>query len=456
MSSLPAHGRRLPARWPRAAGYAAGALAAGACGWLVAGISDAALLSATAVLALCAALALAAVGVRTYTLASPIMLLGLPLLLSLSAAMLPITRIFGDWTPGNLGAAVAIVLAPLAGVGAGMLVTGQRVPHLEPGTAAGPRPNLLLATCVLMCVLGTVAYVVEWSSIGGPPLLSPNIDKARFALDVGAFHLLTQGIPLALLIAMWARVGHPQSFTAPQRRVLEAVICFVPLVLVLGGGRSFVLIPLITALVVSARYLSRRAAHRLMIVIPVAVLAMSSAIFIARLGQQAPNPVVGSVLYNDTGARSSPLESAYRALSINLGEQLRVIAELRDANVEMPPFTTSIWFAHNLFDRAVDPNTIVGPNAGGWLTSTYAGPLLMDFGLPAALAFGLLMGVGAHLLYLAFARGRSVTVIWVYAYLAAPIALSFYLNIFLYFAYPIVDVTALIVLSRLLVARAPS
>jgi hypothetical protein len=132
-----------------------------------------------------------------------------------------------------------------------------------------------------------------------------------------------------------------------------------------------------------------------------------------------------------------------------------VVSELREANVSSPPFTTSLWFAHALTDRAVDPHTITILTSGAWLTSTYAGQVLIDFGLPVALLFGVLFGALAHLLYRRFAEGRSVTIIWVYAYLAGPIFMSFYINIFLYFFFPILDVAALIVLSRLL-TRTPA
>ena len=97
------------------------AVGLGLAGWYIAGVSDAALVPATAVAALAGAIALAVVGARRHILSSPLLLLGLPLLLSLAAAMLPITRIFGAWTLDTLALAVAIVAAPIAGVATGML-----------------------------------------------------------------------------------------------------------------------------------------------------------------------------------------------------------------------------------------------------------------------------------------------------------------------------------------------
>ena len=57
------------------------------------------------------------------------------------------------------------------------------------------------------------------------------------------------------------------------------------------------------------------------------------------------------------------------------------------------------------------------------------------------------------MLYRRFARGESVAIIWIYAYLAGPIALAFYLNVFLYFIFPIIDVIGLLILSRMLIQR---
>jgi len=431
------------------------AVAFGLAGWFVAGVSDEVLVPVTTVLSLAGALALTLFSLRTGTLASPLALLGVPLLLSLAAAMQPITRIFAEWSPESLSAVVLIVLAPLIGVGAAMLVTSAGLPRMQLGTAALPYPSRLIAVCLLMCIVGTASYAFEWSTIGGPPLLSSNIDKTRFAVEFGALHVFTQGLPLALLIGTWARVARPGCFTAPQRRVLEAIMCFVPLILVLNGGRGPVLVPLIMALVVAGRYVSARAARRMLIVIPIAILMFSSAMFLVRVEQRAPTGVIGSVLYNDTGAKSSPLASAYRSVSIGLGEQLRVIAELRAADVRTPPFTSSIWFAHNFTSRAVDPGSITAPNAGGWITATYAGPVLLDFGLLPALLFGFGLGAVAYVLYVHFARGRSVAILWIYAYVAGQLAFAFYVNIFLQFFFPFLDLIALVILSRLLIKPGP-
>jgi oligosaccharide repeat unit polymerase len=301
-----------------------------------------------------------------------------------------------------------------------------------------------------MCAAGTAVYAKEWASVGGPPLLAANIDVARFGVEYGLLHVFTQGLPLALLIATWARVARPKSFTSMQRRLLEAIICFVPIPLALGGGRTLVLVPVLTAIVVAARYVSPKVARRWVMVIPVAIILFSSVVFLTRESQHT-GPVTGTILYGDTGTSSSPVAAAFRSLSINLGEQLRVVKELRDADISSAPFTTSIYFLHNFIPRAVDVHTISGPNAGGWLTTMYAGQLLLDFGLVGALLFGLALGAASHRLYVRFAEGRSVRVIWVYAYLAAPIAFSFYINIFLFFVYPLLDLAALFVLSRVLI-----
>lgn len=442
-------GRPGPAR---AATFVCGTAALVVASRVAAHVPDATLVPATAVLALASAIALTIAGLRTRALASPLILIGVPLLLSLAAAMQPLTRIFGAWSVGSLSVALMIVIAPLAGIAVAMLATHGGTPALERGTRAEPYPTRLVAVCLAMCAAGTAVYLYEWSRVGGPPLFSSSIDKARFGYSYGLVYVFTEGLPLALLIAAWARAGRAECFTALQRRTLEGIMCFVPIVLALGGGRALVLVPLLTALVVSGRYLSRRTARRLIISIPVAVLVFSSAVFLARVGQNSPTGAVGTVLYNDNGAKTSPVVSAYRALTINLGEELRVVLELRASGVHTPPFTTSIWFAHNFFPRAIDPQTITGPNAGGWLTATYAGPLLIDLGLLPALLFGFVLGAAAHLLYRSFARGRSVTIIWVYSYLAGAIAFAFYVNLFLQFLYPMFDLVVLIALSRLLIA----
>ena len=456
MTSLRA-ARRTPGLSPeRAVIYAVAAVGLALSGKLVVAIADVDPLVPTQILAVAGSAALLAHGVRTRTLTSPMILLGVPLLLSLAAATLPITRIYSDWTTTEMMVAVALVLAPLVGVWLAVVSTDGRVPTLERGTEAKPRAFLLVTVCTLMTAAGTVVYLLEWQTVGGPPLLSPDIDEARFAVEFGPLHVITQGIPLSFLVAAWARVARPRSFTALQRRMLEALMIVTPFILILGGGRALLAPPLISAPVVVARYLTPVAMRRLAIWLSLAVLLLSSAIFITRVGQHVSQGPSQAVLYNSgTGERTNPLEAGYRALSVGLGEQLRVILELREDKASSPPFTTTLWFAHYFLPRAIDPHTITQAHAGGWLTSMYAGQVLLDFGLVAAILFGVALGAVAHLLYRHFAKGRSIMVIWLYAYLASPIVLSFYVNVFLYFIFPIIDVIWLYVLSRVLLRPAP-
>lgn len=407
----------------------------------------------TGIAAFGAGITLIVVGLRARTWTSPLMLLGIPLTLSLAASMLSITEIFSEWSSPNLAAAIAIVAAPLVGVATAVLATGGRIPVPRPGTQGLPRTQRVVAVCCLMSVVGMIVYAIEFASVGGPPLLSSDVEQARFSIQYGPLHLLTQGLPLAFLIATWARVARPASFTPGQLRALEANMVLPPLVLALVGGRSLVLLPLIGGLVVTARYISPRATRRLLVIVSIAVLLSSSVLFLARAEQNTTLGPFQTVLYDsETGARRAPWDSAYRALGLSLGEPLRVVSELRNADAATPPFSTTLWFAHNFTSRAIDPHTVTAVHAAPWLTSTYAGQVLLDFGLGAAILVGVVLGLIAHLLYCGFAAGRSVATIWVYAYLAGPIFMAFYLNVFLYFLFPVVDVAALTVLSRLLVS----
>ena len=228
------------------------------------------------------------------------------------------------------------------------------------------------------------------------------------------------------------------------------------IVLALAGGRLLVLMPLISAFVVAARYLSRRAVRRLLVILPVAVLLYSSVVFLTRAEQNQTLGPLQSVLYDPSGERTTIWESSYRSLSLSLGESMRVVSELHERDATSPPFTTTLWFAHNLTPRAIDPHEITVIYGGAWLTSTYAGQPYLDFGVTGTLLFGLVFGAAAHLVYRRFAAGRSTTIIWVYAYLAGPILMSFYVNIFLYFLFPIVDLAAIVVLSRVLIQKPKS
>jgi len=206
--------------------------------------------------------------------------------------------------------------------------------------------------------------------------------------------------------------------------------------------------------VVSARYIKPKSTRRLMIVMPVVLMAFSSAVFLVRHEQDPSRTNSQAILFNSADQnRRSLLESSYAGLAITFGEQLRVVGEIQNAHVSASPFTTSVYFTHRFNERAVNAGTIAAVYAGGWQASGYAGPLLLDFGLLPAVLFGVILGVLSHLGYRQFANGMSITAIWVYAYLAGLIAVAFYDNIFLNYAYPLIDVAVLMCLSRIVLAR---
>jgi hypothetical protein len=203
---------------------------------------------------------------------------------------------------------------------------------------------------------------------------------------------------------------------------------------------------------VTVRHLSRKTVRRLLIVLPLTALVFAAGLQLARVGQHSGVQAPQAALYSSSAqARASPFEAGYNSLSISLGEQLRVVSALYENDVSTPPFSSSLWFVHHLFPRAINPHDVTVVYAGGWFTSMYAGQVFLDFGLLGTLVFGLILGAAAHLLYRRFAEGTSVRMIWIYAYLAGPLVLMFYINTFLFFVFPIIDLIGLYVLSRILI-----
>lgn len=104
-----------------------------------------------------------------------------------------------------------------------------------------------------------------------------------------------------------------------------------------------------------------------------------------------------------------------------------------------------MYFAHHFLSRAQSAEVLANAVTGFWITSTYAGPLIVDLGPALALLWGLLLGMVFQFVYEQRTRGYGWN--WVYAYLAGPMALLFYSAIFTQYAFAWIDPIVLAVLG---------
>ncbi len=428
-----------------------------AAGWAAQRLSIDMLPTLVAILAFGSAAGIAVWGFRSGLLVSPPVLIGVPLLVGLASAALPITQIHANWSPGSLGLVVATSLAPLAGCLASMVAGGRlRMSRaVRPASAAAPNPTRVVVVCVAFFTVGAAVLMGEFIRLGSAPLFSATIDRSRFDLvSSGPLFLLTDGLTLSMLIAAWARFGHGSSFSTRQRAVLNGVIVLVPITAAMQGGRIIVFLPLVIALVVAARYRSVRWLRRSAIVGVCAFLAFSSALFLTRTNQGNHYRIGDRLFFTANGQDRGLLSSALLGMSYTFGEQNRVVLEMREAKASFAPFSTSIWFAHRFVPRARNPEEVARGVTQFWITSGYAGPLLLDLGVVGALLGGFVLGAVAQRAYEPYARGGSVRSILMYAYLAGPIAMMFYVNLFAQYAYVWVDLAVVALIAPTLVRQA--
>jgi O-antigen/teichoic acid export membrane protein len=395
---------------------------------------------------------------RRGQLLSPPVILGIPLLLGLAAAMAPVTRTHWDWSSASLAASWGIALAPLAGMAAVGLLAPPSASARPVGrdTVPPPNPARIVWTCAVLVGLGVVVQLITFARQGSIPLFSSAIDVARIGFQhPGPLYLLSDGLMLSAIVASWARFGWADRFSPLQRKVLTGIVFIVPLFLTLQGGRFVAAAPAIAAFVAARPYLSRRTLRRVGVAAAVVGALFSVALLGVRFHQaSAQNPLSARIFYTASGTPRSFPSVLWNGLLINLGEGYRVADEFRRSHISVPSPSTSVYFLHRFLPQAQDPQTYALALSGLWITSTYAGPVILDEGIGAALLFGFVLGAVIQAVYVRRARASGPFAWWLYAYLAANFAFLFYVELPSLEPYLWIDPFAMYVLYRFLMPAA--
>ncbi len=456
--------RRVAAAWhalapASTAWFAVLALVSGTlAAWLVVHLPARALVPATAIAAIAGAVGIVAVSARRHRMLAPPVVMGVPLLLGLATAMSPVTEVNWPWDPSGIAVAWGIALAPLAGMAlvAGLAATTHARTRAR-DVLPPPNPGLIVAACVGMVTLGVLVQTWEFVTHGAVPLLSSSIGETRQQLgSSGPLHLLSDGLVIGVVIAAWARFGWRDRFTRGQQAILVAIIVFVPMWLTLQGGRLVAGAPAIAAFIIAQPYLSRRTLTRVGVYAMVGAVIASVALIAVRFGQDAStgskSPLTQRIFLDEAGAKRSGPDALARGVVVNLGEGYRVAEEFRRTEFTVPKPSSSVWFLHRFVAQAQNPADLAAALTHLWITSTYAGPVILDLGVGAALVYGLALGALLQWLWVRRSRARGPLFHWLYAYTAAYFAFLFYVELptqlpFLWF-----DAVVIVVLGRLLMA----
>jgi len=277
---------------------------------------------------------------------------------------------------------IVVFLVPVAFVLGGVLAAtaARRHSHPSPPTVALPPHRRMLRVALVACVvLGYLELAHQFALAGGIPLLSANIDTTRLAQPGGPTILLTDLLTVAAVVGL----STPRDLLTRGSRLELALAVAALAGFAMQGGRGSIALPLVVALFVrSLRWGLPR--PRSLAAGAVVVAGAIIALFYLRAGQQATNPfkteLYSEVLPSLPGLLH-PLVPLHVALATNFEALARIVEY----------FPAAEAFGHGRFTAQGLDLVVPGARPLGtisalltppWVTSTVAGTLWADGGMP--------------------------------------------------------------------------
>jgi hypothetical protein len=254
-------------------------------------------------------------------------------------------------------------------------------------TAIGRR-RLRIALVVCL-VLGYVEEAHQWSVARAVPLLSSNIDAARFRQPGGPTIVLTDFLTVAAIAALVV----PANLFRRDARFELAVAAAALGAFALAGGRSTVVMPLAAAVLVRAIYWGM---PRLWVILGggALVAAGASAVFYVRVSQHRDD-VFGTEFYGHVLPSTPRIFHPLIPLDLSYASNFATLARIVDY------FPAGVGYGHGRYDlhgldlffpQARDIAPLANELTPSWVTSTVAGPFWADGGMPFVVVGLLLIG----------------------------------------------------------------
>lgn len=271
------------------------------------------------------------------------------------------------------------------------------------GASWGPSNRTVLIACT---AVGWLELIHQFAAAGTVPLLSSNIDVARFALPGGPSVILTNLLAIAIVLAL----VRPRQLFSREAMFEWAIVLVCLSGYALQGGRGSLVLPIVVALIARWAFWGR---PRLPVVawlaLALAGLITISGIFFARSTQESGAfqaefyakvlPGTPSVLY--------PLVPIDLAYATNFQTLAAVIGHFPDDE----PYAGGAFSASAL-DRVIpgarDLSTTTNQINPPWTTATLAGPLWADGGLVVVIIGSALTGLLTNLAYWLYRRTRQL------------------------------------------------
>lgn len=279
--------------------------------------------------------------------------------------------------------------------------------------------------CLLAVGYGALTY--QFASAGHIPLFSRNIDLARVALPGGP----TAVLPSALGVVVIATLTRRQRLLSREAFPEFLVAAVALLGATLQGGRLPIILPL--AIVLVARSIVWGLPRRELIIAGVLfVAALFTTAYYYRASQHPWTPFESELLHEVLPSIPwflRPLVPLHIALVTNLDALSHITTQ----------FPIVQPFGHGIYSSAAFDSVLpaarhvsavsatISPN---FITSTFAGPLWADGGLPLVLIGAGLFGFMSTLAYAYARRTRRVSFVFLSAYLYVVALMGIYLNLF--------------------------
>lgn len=307
-----------------------------------------------------------------------------------------------------------------------------------------PVPAAIVAGCAFV---GVAAWIRYFSQLGVIPLLSDQIDVARFEAFGLSSLIGTRLGYVALIVAI------PGIVLAPtwRQRLVFAAIAFVALVpLVLSGGRLY---PFSACVIGGFAVILYQGVPRrlglLVLAATILLVAGSSTVFFVRVDQQSDNPFKSHL---DTELRPGRPYALQWTIPVQMATSVsfQTLADLTRSHayeLDPTPGLYSTKFADR-FVPAKDLETVTRPTAQfQQVTTTYVGPWYADFGLSGVVLLSLLFGAANGLVWRWLRCSWSPTAIVLYSYAAFWLVYAIYLNYWTVHGVWMADVPFLVVLT---------
>ncbi len=331
----------------------------------------------------------------------------------------------GPWSTVMIVVVIAVPLAFFAGglIGQGIasVTTALSPTRSEPRISERTFRRVL----IVLVSIGLLELAHQFALAGAIPLLSGNIDEARFSQG-GPTILLTDLLTVSAILAL---VKPRELFSRESRFELGVAVVAVGS-FALQGGRGSVVLPIIVAIVARWLFWGRPPTYVLVAGGMLALLAISLGFYL-RVYQHPTTPfeaeLFGEILPT-MPFLVKPLVPVYVAITTNFLALQGVIGH----------FPTVAPFGHGVYDAAALDNFISGTRSIGdlsatltppWVTSTIAGPLWADGGFAVLIPGVAITGTLAAGAYAAAARTQSLRWSLVAAYLFFVALFGLYTNL---------------------------